>query len=104
MPTTATAAAQNSGIIETSIQFIQDGGFFMYPILIVLALGLALSLERIIYLQATKAKEPENLERRLSIDCQGSVPSGAGRGQQQQHRYGQGHRLWPGACQNRTPS
>ena len=55
MPTTA-AAAQNLGVIETSIKFIQDGGCFMYPILIVLALGLALSLERIIYLQATKAK------------------------------------------------
>ncbi len=55
MPTTA-AASQNLGVIETSIKFIQDGGFFMYPILIVLALGLALSLERIIYLQATKAK------------------------------------------------
>jgi len=43
MPTTA-AAAQNLGVIETSIKFIQDGGFFMYPTLIVLALGLALSL------------------------------------------------------------
>jgi len=54
MPTTATA--QNNGVVETAITFIQDGGFFMYPILVVLALGLALSLERIIYLQATKAK------------------------------------------------
>ena len=54
MPTTATA--QNTGVVETAITFIQDGGFFMYPILVVLALGLALSLERIIYLQATKAK------------------------------------------------
>ena len=54
MPTTT--AAQNSGVVETAITFIQDGGFFMYPILVVLALGLALSLERIIYLQATKAK------------------------------------------------
>lgn len=56
MPTTATAAAQSPGIVDTSISFIQDGGFFMYPILIVLALGLALSLERIIYLQMTKAR------------------------------------------------
>lgn len=54
MPTTT--AAQKSGVVETAITFIQDGGFFMYPILVVLALGLALSLERIIYLQATKAK------------------------------------------------
>ena len=54
MPTIATA--QNTGVVETAITFIQDGGFFMYPILVVLALGLALSLERIIYLQATKAK------------------------------------------------
>jgi len=53
MPTTATA--QNTGVVETAITFIQDGGFFMYPILVVLALGLALSLERIIYLQATTA-------------------------------------------------
>ena len=37
MPTTATA--QNTGVVETAITFIQDG-FFMYPILVVLALGL----------------------------------------------------------------
>lgn len=56
MPTSAPAAAQSAGLFETAITFIQDGGFFMYPILVVLALGLALSLERILYLQTTKAK------------------------------------------------
>lgn len=32
------------------IKFIQDGGFFMYPILLVLFLGLGIVLERAIYL------------------------------------------------------
>lgn len=35
---------------ETVIQFFQSGGIFMYPILLVLALGTAIALERYIYL------------------------------------------------------
>lgn len=44
------------GFVEIAVSFIQDGGPFMYPIMIVLAIGLALSLERILYLQVTKAR------------------------------------------------
>lgn len=44
------------GFIETAVSFIQDGGPFMYPIMVVLAVGLAISLERIIYLQITKIR------------------------------------------------
>jgi len=36
------------------IQFFQDGGVFMYPIVVVLAVGLAISLERYIYLTGSK--------------------------------------------------
>ena len=54
-PASAPAVADTS-LIATSISFIQDGGFFMYPILIVLAIGLGIVLERVIYLQTTKAR------------------------------------------------
>lgn len=54
-PASAPAVADAS-LITTSISFIQDGGFFMYPILIVLAIGLGIVLERVIYLQITKAQ------------------------------------------------
>lgn len=54
-PASAPAVA-DAGLITTSISFIQDGGFFMYPILIVLAVGLGIVIERVLYLQATKAR------------------------------------------------
>lgn len=34
----------------TFVRFFQDGGLFMYPILVVLALGLSIALERYLYL------------------------------------------------------
>jgi len=41
---------------ETAVNFMQDGGTFMYIILIFLVLGLALVIERYIYLTLVKAK------------------------------------------------
>ena len=38
------------------IKFFQTGGPFMYPILLVLALGLAISLERFLYITRTHSK------------------------------------------------
>ncbi len=38
------------------VQFLQQGGIFMYPILIVMAIGIAISIERFIYLQKTVDK------------------------------------------------
>ena len=43
-------------VYSTIVSFFQEGGIFMYPIVIVLALGLAIALERWIYLTATTAK------------------------------------------------
>ena len=40
-------------IIDATAGFFQNGGPFMYPILIVLALGLAIALERWVYLTRT---------------------------------------------------
>jgi biopolymer transport protein ExbB len=42
------------GLITTIVRFIQDGGAFMYPILLVGALGLAIAVERFIKLSAVK--------------------------------------------------
>lgn len=52
---TATTVA-DPGLVATIVAFIQDGGLFMYPILVVLAVGLGITLERIIYLQSVKSR------------------------------------------------
>jgi len=41
-------------MFETAIRFFQEGGFFMYPIAIVLLLGLIVAIERYVYLTAQK--------------------------------------------------
>lgn len=41
-------------LFGTIIAFFQDGGAFMYPIAVVLALGLAIAIERYIYLSAIR--------------------------------------------------
>lgn len=43
------------GFVDTVITFFQTGGTFMYPILVVLALGLAISIER--YIKLTYERE-----------------------------------------------
>jgi biopolymer transport protein ExbB/TolQ len=42
-------------IYSTSVQFFQSGGLFMYPIVVVLALGVAIAVERYVYLTAARA-------------------------------------------------
>lgn len=41
-------------MIETAIRFFQEGGFFMFPIGIVLGVGLIVAIERFVYLTAQK--------------------------------------------------
>lgn len=38
------------------IKFFQSGGFFMYPIVVVMGIGLAISIERFLYLTVTQSK------------------------------------------------
>jgi biopolymer transport protein ExbB/TolQ len=42
-------------IYSSLVQFFQAGGLFMYPIVVVLALGVAIAVERYIYLTAARA-------------------------------------------------
>ena len=37
-------------MFDTIVRFFQEGGFFMYPIALILVIGLAIALERVIYL------------------------------------------------------
>lgn len=39
---------------HTIVRFLQEGGLFMYPILLVLALGVAIAVERFLYLNSSK--------------------------------------------------
>jgi len=41
---------------STIVRFFQEGGLFMYPIVLVLAVGLAIGIERWLYLSMTKIK------------------------------------------------
>lgn len=43
-------------VYSTIVSFFQEGGVFMYPIVIVLALGLAIAVERWLFLTMTTAK------------------------------------------------
>jgi biopolymer transport protein ExbB/TolQ len=43
-------------VYTTTVKFFQEGGLFMYPIAIVLALGLAIAIERWLFLTLTTAK------------------------------------------------
>lgn len=44
------------GFFSTQVKFIQDGGPFMYVILFVFTVGLAIAIERFIYLHTVKIK------------------------------------------------
>ena len=44
------------GVYTTVVKFFQEGGLFMYPIAIVLGLGIAIAIERWLFLTMTTAK------------------------------------------------
>ncbi|GAA5217526.1 MotA/TolQ/ExbB proton channel family protein [Corallincola platygyrae] len=56
---------------NTVIRFFQEGGHFMYPIAIVLVLGLVITLERWLFLSATG-----RANRKAAKQVQGSLSSG----------------------------
>lgn len=55
------------------IDFFQDGGIFMYPIMVVLALGLAVALERYLYLTVVKRKNISLLKQLIPKLQQGDL-------------------------------
>jgi len=68
-----TASEQaDPGMYATIVSFFQDGGAFMYPILFVFIFGLAIAVERLIYLNMMKAKNQSAWKRLLPILNQGN--------------------------------
>ena len=49
------------------VSFFQDGGTFMYPIMVVLAIGLAIALERYIYLTVSKANNRRMMSKIMPL-------------------------------------
>ena len=62
-------------MLTTFIQFFQDGGPFMYPILIVLAVGLAITLERWLHLSYAKTSNRRMIARLMPLMEKGEVAS-----------------------------
>jgi len=54
-------------IVNAIAGFMQEGGFFMYPILLVLSLGLAISIERFLYLSSTKNSNIKTWKKMLPL-------------------------------------
>lgn len=50
-------------MLDTLVRFFQDGGPFMYPIAVVLALGLAITLERFFYLASVRRRNRLTFEQ-----------------------------------------
>lgn len=56
-----------SDLYNMVTSFLQDGGFFMYPISIVLAIGLAISLERWLYLTRERMRNVKAFDNFLPL-------------------------------------
>ena len=56
---------------STIVSFFQDGGAFMYPILLVLAIGVAIALERYIYLSVARKNNRKQLSKLMPLLQQG---------------------------------
>lgn len=53
--------------MDTIIRFFQDGGMFMYPIAVILVVGLSIAIERIISISAAKRKNRAAFEDMLPM-------------------------------------
>jgi biopolymer transport protein ExbB/TolQ len=62
-------------MLVTVIRFFQDGGPFMYPILIVLAIGLAITVERWLHLTVAKTKNRHMIAKLMPLVAKGEVNS-----------------------------
>lgn len=60
------------GMYDTIVSFMQNGGEFMYIILFVFAIGLAIAIERFIYLSIIKTKNKAAWNKLLPILNQGN--------------------------------
>ncbi len=69
----SSAAEQaDPGTYSTIVSFFQDGGVFMYPIMLVFIFGLAIAIERFIFLNMMKMKNHSAWKKLLPVLNQGN--------------------------------
>ncbi|OZG73510.1 flagellar motor protein MotA [Hahella sp. CCB-MM4] len=54
-------------MFETIVRFFQDGGTFMYPIAVVLVLGVAIAIERYVYLSVAKVSNRSDFNKLIPM-------------------------------------
>jgi biopolymer transport protein ExbB/TolQ len=62
-------------IINIIVRFIQDGGVFMYPIMVTLALGIAIAVERYLYLGLVRRRNQVAWTHIQPLMLQGKIKS-----------------------------
>jgi biopolymer transport protein ExbB/TolQ len=62
-------------MLDTVIRFFQQGGPFMYPIIVVLAIGLTITIERYVYLNACKFQNRRALKKIMTMLDKGEMNS-----------------------------
>ena len=54
---------------NTVVKFFQDSGMFIYPSILIMALGLAIAIERFVFLQPRAQREPQGVGARCCRCC-----------------------------------
>lgn len=67
------------------VSFFQNGGAFMYPIMVVLAIGLAIALERYIYLTISKANNRRVMGKMMPLLQRGDYKQAFGEAGKSNH-------------------
>ena len=62
-------------MLDTVIRFFQQGGPFMYPIIVVLAIGLTITIERYVYLNSCKFQNRRALKKIMAMLDKGEMNS-----------------------------
>lgn len=75
MPDSTTTTDANQGLITTAAQFFQEGGPFMYIILAVFLIGIAITIERFIYLNLTQSRNQAMWNKLFPMLSQGKFRS-----------------------------
>ncbi len=60
------------GIYNTIVQFFQEGGLFMYPIVLIFVLGMAIAVERYLYLSVSKASNQRVWKQLMPLIAKGN--------------------------------
>jgi len=68
-------------LIVTISNFFQEGGFFMYPILLVLGCGIAIAIERYVYLTAARSANRKVWNQLMDVLSKRDYPRALGIGQ-----------------------